>query len=80
MINWELKRIITERCGSQVNFSMRIGRPQSVVSEVVRGIRRLSDEEKACWAKVLDVDPGLIHQACAPVLVNVRPTGDESGK
>ena len=62
MINWGLKKLIVERCGSQVDFSMKIARSQSHVSEIVRGRRPLSDEEKEIWAKALNVNPAIIEQ------------------
>jgi transcriptional regulator with XRE-family HTH domain len=62
MINWRLKKLIVERCGSQVDFSMKIGRSQSYVSEIIRGRRPFSDKEKASWAQALDVNPAIIEQ------------------
>jgi len=68
MINWRLKKLIVERCGSQVDFSMKIGRSQSYVSEIIRGRRPLSNEEKASWAQVLEVNPAVIEKADETVL------------
>ena len=62
MINWKLKKLIVERCGSQVDFSMKIGRSQSYVSEIIRGRRLFSDEERASWAQALEVNPAIFEQ------------------
>lgn len=72
MINWRLKELIVERCGSQVDFSMKIGRSQSYVSEIIRGRRPFSDEEKASWAQALDVNPAIIEQTDETALEEVN--------
>jgi len=72
MINWRLKRLIIERYRTQAVFSLKMRRPQSYVSEIVRGRRRLSDEEKGSWAKALDVDASLIDSDDKTVPVSAR--------
>jgi len=62
-INWELKRLIINKYGSQANYALVLGEFESRISAVVQARRELSEKEKAKWAelldcKVIDVFPG----------------------
>jgi transcriptional regulator with XRE-family HTH domain len=59
-MNRALKAKIFEKCGSQVEFAMKIGVDESIVSRVLHGRRILSEREKQRWAEVLQIDAGLI--------------------
>ena len=57
-MNKALKSMIVLKYGSQDDFAERIGVSRSVVSNVVRGRRKLSDEKKIEWATALDCAVG----------------------
>lgn len=54
-MNWELKRKIGERFGSQFKFAHMLSIHESFVSKIVRERRKLSDSEKTRWAETLGV-------------------------
>lgn len=54
MVNWKLKQIISEKYGTQVDFANAIGTGESRVSNVVRGRKKLTQEEKVKWVKLLE--------------------------
>lgn len=60
MLNLPLKAEIIRKCGSQAQFARDLGIHDSGVSRVVRGWKELSDEQKAVWADILQVEVGEI--------------------
>jgi hypothetical protein len=52
-MNKKLKSIIILKFGTQADFAQSIGEYQTVVSEVVRGRRQLSDHKELEWAMAL---------------------------
>lgn len=48
-----LRLPMIEIFGSQADFGKAVGRDEPFVSRVVNGRKRLSDDEKALWAKKL---------------------------
>ena len=51
--NWPLKLRILEQFGQQEEFAFAVGTSGSWVSRVIHGYRRLGDEEKKLWARLL---------------------------
>lgn len=65
-MNNELNKIrieILKKFPTQSDFSEAVGEHESRVSQVVRGRRRLSDERRIKWAKVLNCDPAVLMPA-----------------
>ena len=56
-MNKKLKARIVERFGTQADFAQEIGEYQTVVSEVIRGRRQLSDYKELEWAMALGCRP-----------------------
>ena len=52
-MNRKLKTIIYEKFGSQAEFSMVVKEDESTISRVIRGRRKLNDEQMKNWAKAL---------------------------
>jgi len=57
MMNRKLKARIFLKFGTQADFAQAIGEYRSVVSEVVRGRRELSDHKQIEWAMALGCQP-----------------------
>jgi hypothetical protein len=57
MINKRLKAKIVRKYGTQWDFGQAIGEHHTVVSQVVRGRRNLSDVKKVEWARALGCQP-----------------------
>ena len=57
MTNWNLKSLIVEKFGTQADFAIKVGRQQSFISEVLRGRKKLSEEEQKVWAEHLGCNP-----------------------
>ena len=55
-MNKALKSMIVLKFGTQDDFAARIGVSRSFVSNVIRGRRKLSFEEKVLWAAILGCD------------------------
>ena len=53
IINWELKKRISNTCGTQVSFCKRVGASEARVSRILRGHAQLTPEERSRWAKAL---------------------------
>ncbi len=62
LINKKLKAKIIERFGYQFTFAQLLQVHESVVSEVVRGWRRLSPEQKEKWCALLDCDQNIFAE------------------
>ena len=58
--NLELKAAIIRRFGTQYVFAQALGRPEPIVSNVIRGRLRLPDDEQVKWAKLLKADPKVL--------------------
>ena len=56
-MNWKLKSQIVWKFGTQADFAVKVKKAQSFVSEVVRGRRKLSLDEKRKWGKILSCEP-----------------------
>jgi hypothetical protein len=56
-MNRRLKAKIIEHYGTQFAFAGKIGRPESLVSKVVRKRRILSPEDRRRWAAMLKCRP-----------------------
>ncbi len=54
-MNLKLKTRIIELFGNQANFAQEMGLQESLVSRVVRGRRRISEEDQNKWAKALQL-------------------------
>ena len=52
-MNKALKSMIVLKFGTQDDFAERIGVNRSIVSNVIRGRRKLPDEKKIVWATAL---------------------------
>ena len=52
-INWELKKKISDMGFTQGSFAEKVGIWETIVSEVTRGKRNLSDRQEQVWAKAL---------------------------
>ena len=57
MVNWELKRRISETFGSQCGFAEALGIAEASVSRVIRGRKELSKSERQRWAGWLRCKP-----------------------
>ena len=56
-MNKKLKSKIILKFGTQADFAQAIGEYQTIVSEVIRGRRRLSDYKEVEWALALGCQP-----------------------
>lgn len=56
--NLKLKVKIVERYGSQSNFAFASNVDETLISKVVRGRRKPTDEQRSVWAALLGCDPG----------------------
>ena len=56
-MNKKLKSKIVLKFGTQTDFAQAIGEYQTVVSEVIRGRRQLSDHKELEWAMALGCTP-----------------------
>jgi plasmid maintenance system antidote protein VapI len=61
-MNWILKKKINEQFGTQGDFAHALRCHESKVSQVVKGRRALSEEEKKQWAELLKADPTYLFQ------------------
>ncbi|MBU4186117.1 MAG: helix-turn-helix domain-containing protein [Proteobacteria bacterium] len=59
-MNLELKAMVIKKFGSQAEFSMVINEDESTISRVIKGRRRLNDEQKNKWADALGCKPNEI--------------------
>jgi ribosome-binding protein aMBF1 (putative translation factor) len=59
-MNKRLKLKIIEMFGSQADFAQAIKEDESVVSRIIRGRRKLDDQQKRKWAAALDCNPDQI--------------------
>jgi plasmid maintenance system antidote protein VapI len=79
-MNKVLKSMIVLKYGSQDDFAERIGVSRSVVSNVIRGRHKLSDEKKIVWATALGCCVGEIfpinHEIQKQVLGNTLNDSD----
>ena len=55
-MNKALKSVIVLQFGTQDDFAARMGVSRSFVSNVIRGRRKLSFEEKVLWTTILRCD------------------------
>ena len=55
MVNKNLKLAILKKFDCQADFAGAVQVQQSKVSEVLRGRRQLTEQEKVKWAQVLEV-------------------------
>jgi len=58
--NLNLKAMIIKRYGTETDFAVKLGTFPTIVSQVVRGTRALSIEEKEKWARYLECEPAEI--------------------
>ena len=56
-MNMPLKLKIIEKFESQTHFAAAIGEDEAKISKVIRGWRKLSQEDQKKWAKVLSCNP-----------------------
>jgi hypothetical protein len=56
-VNKKLKSKIVLKFGTQADFAQAIGEYQTIVSEVIRGRRRLSNYKELEWAIALGCQP-----------------------
>ena len=56
-MNKKLKSKIVLKFGNQVDFAQAINEYPSIVSEVIRGRRQLSDHKQLEWAMALSCQP-----------------------
>ena len=56
-MNLKLKLRIIEKFGTQADFAQKENIPAPVVSEVIRGRRKLKGEDQTLWAKKLGCKP-----------------------
>jgi len=61
----DIKLAILTKYDSQADFSPVIGLPESIVSRVLHGRRKLSKQEAAEWARVLECDPSIFEVVTA---------------
>lgn len=61
-INWQLKKRISEICGSQADFSKIARVPEATISKVIRGRQGISVSEQRRWAVLLRCEPEEIFQ------------------
>lgn len=52
-MNWNLKKRIIEKFGTQSDFAPAVGRCEVFVSRIVRGRRQLPAAEQGRWAEAL---------------------------
>ena len=60
MHHLDLKFKILKKFSSQADFCLVVSEHESKVSQVLRGRRKLSQEEAEKWAKTLDCDPATL--------------------
>ena len=63
-MNLELKAAIVRLFGSQSNFAVIVKTDEPSVSRVVHGRKRLTGEERARWAALLQGKPGVLFKDC----------------
>ena len=56
-MNRELKSLIVKKFGNQANFSMVVDEDESTISRVIWGRRKLNNDQRNRWAKVLGCTP-----------------------
>ena len=56
-MNWNLKRRIIDLYGTQADFSEAAYVDEATVSKVIRNRKKLSEEEKKRWSKLLRCQP-----------------------
>lgn len=61
-MNRALKSKIVLKFGTQEDFAAKIGERPSVVSNVIRGRRNISDDKKIAWATALGCSVNEIFQ------------------
>jgi hypothetical protein len=61
----DIKLAILKKYDSQADFAPAIGFPESIVSRVLHGRRKLSKQEAAEWARVLECDPRIFEGVTA---------------
>jgi plasmid maintenance system antidote protein VapI len=61
----DIKLAILKKYDSQADFAPAIGLPESIVSRVLHGRRKLSKQEAAEWARVLECDPSVFEGVTA---------------
>ena len=61
-INIDLKVAIVKGPGTQKKLALILPEHESVVSDVVRGRRKLTPEKAARWLDVLKCDPEIIRE------------------
>lgn len=59
----KLRLAILEIFDSQANFAQALGTHQSKISEVIRGRRRLGEDEQRRWAEILRREPQELFSA-----------------
>jgi hypothetical protein len=57
----DIKLAILKKYDSQADFAPAIGLPESIVSRVLHGRRKLSKQEGAEWVRVLECDPSIFE-------------------
>ena len=58
-LNFQLKMKIYEKFYNQANFAQAVGADETVVSRVIRGRRKLNDEQQKRWASILGCEPSI---------------------
>jgi plasmid maintenance system antidote protein VapI len=56
-MNRKLKAIIYEKFGSQAEFSMVVEEDESAISRIIRGRRKLNNDQRNRWARALGCTP-----------------------
>ena len=65
MVHRDIKLAILTKFDSQADFAPAIGLPESIVSRVLNGRRKLSKKEAAEWARILECDPSIFEGVTA---------------
>ena len=65
-MNLRLKAAIVAKCGTQTAFATFVGRADSYISEVIRGRRNPSAEERHSWALILQTDESIFDSCPHP--------------
>lgn len=56
-MNRKLRIKIVEKFNTQADFAQAVGKDEALISRIVRGRRKLTNENKIEWAKKLDCRP-----------------------
>ena len=56
-MNVKLKLKIIEKYGSQADFAQALKINETAISRIIRGRKKLPDDQRKIWAKALHCDP-----------------------